>query len=267
MPQHNGNGSELQKTQYNQSTDKVIQLIEYLAKAGEPRRLQQISEDLGTNSSTTLRFLTSLLRNGYVAQDEETKQYALTMKICSLSHRLLQSVDIVEVVKPYLKQMSTLFSEVTCLSVKQNNHVIYIATNDGPDQMLKSFVHIGKRAALHCTGTGKLFLSVYTDNELVEYLKTNDNIRLTPNTICTFEELRKELDSIRECHYSIDNEECEIGMRCLAVPIYDYTNKIVAGISVTGPTQRMTDELIRQNLPQLQEVAMKVSEKLGYIAL
>lgn len=252
------------KPQLNHSTSKVLCILEYLANVGEPVRLQTLAADLELNSSTASRFLMSLERNGYVMQEADTRRYMLTMKICTLSYKLLSGNMLVLYAKPFLKRMSDLFNEVTCLSIEQDKSVIYVATHDGPDHMLKSFNFIGKRAPMHCTGSGKLLLSNYSGEELIEYLRLKGNIKPTANSINTYEELKAELEQIREQNYSIDNEECEIGMRCVAIPIRNYTGSIIAGLSITGPAARMTFQKINENLPHLLMISNQLSILLGY---
>jgi DNA-binding IclR family transcriptional regulator len=251
------------KPQLNHSTGKVLSILEYLCDAGEPVRLQTLAVDLGINTSTASRFLMSLEKSGYIQQEKETRRYMLTMKICSLSYKLLSNNVMVVYAAPFLKRLSALFNEVTCLSIEQDMSVVYVATHDGPDNMLKSFNFIGKRAPMHCTGSGKLLLSNYSDERLIEYLRVKGTIKPTEHTINTYRELKKELKQIREQNYAIDNEECEIGMRCVAIPVRNYTGEIVAGLSVTGPSARMPFQKIQEHLPQLFLVSKQLSILLG----
>jgi DNA-binding IclR family transcriptional regulator len=250
--------------QLNFSTDKVLSILEYLAGAVEPVRLKTLSADLGLNNSTALRFLTSLEKNGYVQQETETRRYLLTMKICTLSYKLLSHNNIIFYAKPFLEHLSDLFKEAACLSIEQDMSMVYVAAHDGPDHMLKSFNYIGKRAPMHCTGSGKLLLTNYSDERLVEYLNEKGNIKPTKKTINTFKELKKELAQIKKQNYSIDDEECEIGMRCVAIPIRNYTGAIIAGLSVTGPAARMPFQKIKENLSFLSTVSRQLSVLLGY---
>jgi DNA-binding IclR family transcriptional regulator len=254
----------VKKPQLNQSTDKVFSILEYLANENEPVRLLTLAADLGLNTSTASRFISSLEKNGYVRQDAETRRYLLTMKLCTLSRKLLSNNNLVAYVKPYLKRLSELFMEVACLSVEQEMSVVYVATYDGPDHMLKTFSYVGKRAPMHCTGSGKLLLTNYTDEQLADYLRKKGNLKPTANTITSYRELKNELKHIQNEQYSIDNEECEIGMRCVAVPVRDYTGSIVAGLSVTGPSARMSLEKINTYLPQLLNAGTELSVLLGY---
>jgi DNA-binding IclR family transcriptional regulator len=250
--------------QLNFSTDKVLSILEYLANAVEPVRLKTLSADLGINSSTASRFLMTLERNGYVRQEEETRRYLLTMKICTLSRRLISNNNIVFYAKPFLKRLSEIFGEVTCLSIEQNMSVVYVATHDGPDNMLKTFHFIGKQAPMHCTGSGKLLLTNYNDGQLEEYMKKKGLIKPTKYSISSIGELKKELKRIKKQNYSLDNEECEIGLQCVAIPVRDFTGKIVAGLSVTGPAARLPFRKIENNLPHLFEASQQLSLLLGY---
>jgi DNA-binding IclR family transcriptional regulator len=250
--------------QLNFSTDKVLSILEYLANSVEPVRLKTLSGDLGINISTASRFLMSLERNGYVRQEEETRRYLLTMKICTLSHRLIANNNIVFYAKPFLKRLSEIFGEVTCLSIEQDMSVVYVATHDGPDHMLKTFHFIGKQAPMHCTGSGKLMLTNYTEEQFEEYMKKKGYIKPTENSISAAEALRQELRRIEKMNYALDNEECEIGLRCVAIPVRDYTGKIIAGLSVTGPAARMPFRKVKDNLLHLFEASRELSFLLGY---
>jgi DNA-binding IclR family transcriptional regulator len=250
--------------QINFSTGKLLSIIEYLANADEPVRLKTLSEELDINNSTALRFLASLEKDGYVRQEAESKRYFLTMKICTLSHKLLAKNNIIIYAKPFLERLSNLFMEATCLSIEQDMYVIYIATHDGPNNMLKYFHFIGKQAPMHCTGSGKLFLTNYSDAELANYIKKRGSVKPTEKSINTYLELKAELERIKKQDYSIDNEECERGMRCVAIPIRNHTGSIVAGLSVTGPAVRMPFQRIKENLPFLLKVSQQLSFLLGY---
>jgi DNA-binding IclR family transcriptional regulator len=206
----------------------------------------------------------TLERNGYVRQEEETRRYLLTMKICTLSHRLISNNTIIFYAKPFLKRLSEIFREVTCLSIEQDMSVVYVATHDGPDNMLKTFHFIGKQAPMHCTGSGKLMLTNYNEEQLKTYMEKKGCLKPTENSITTIEELKKELKRIERQNYSLDNEECEIGLRCVAIPVRNYTGKIVAGLSVTGPTARMPFQKIKDNLPHLFNASKELSFLLGY---
>lgn len=253
------------ESQYNQSVYKVLRIMELLAEEREPMRLLDISKSLKINSSTALRFLATLEKYGYVTQEKDTSKYYLTFKICTLANKVSSGIDIRDTVRPYLKQLSKVFGESTCLGVEQDMKIVYIDVVEGPDQMLRSMQRIGNIAPMHCTGIGKLFLLNYSDLEVDKFIEIIGLKRFTENTLTSKEQLLDELAKIRECGYAYDNEECEIGARCVAFPIYDYTNKVVAGMSITGPSSRLTDSFINSRLQYLDKAATEISQKMGMI--
>jgi DNA-binding IclR family transcriptional regulator len=243
----------------NLSTIKVLNLIELLADANKPMRLMDIAKGLSANPSTTLRFLSALVESGYAAQDPETSRYYLTFKICSIANKISSNVNLRDIARPYLSKVSAQFGESTCLALESDMRVVYIDVIEGPDQMIKSMQRIGSIAPLHCTGIGKLFLLNYSDEKLDRYISQKGLTRFTENTMVSKEQLIDELVAVRRRGHAFDNEECEIGARCVAFPVYGRDGRIAAGVSVTGPAGRLTDEFVAENLHFLEEAANNIS--------
>jgi len=141
---------------------------------------------------------------------------------------------------------------------------MYIDAVDGPDNMLKTLQRIGKRAPLHCTGVGKLMLLNYDHAKLDTLIEKYGLISMTPNTITNKDDLLAELRKVSENDFALDDEECELGARCLAAPIRDYTGNVIAAISVSGPTNRMTMKKIDEFKTYILEIACNISKALGY---
>ena len=253
-------------TQPNQSAEKMLVILEYLAKQREPVRLLDISKALGINVSTVLRFLTALVNKGYAAQEEETSKYYITYKLCALANQISSHTDIRPVARPYMRQLSQMFGESVCLAIEENMQVVYIEIVEGPGQMLRTMQRIGNVAPMHCTGIGKLLLLNYSESDLDRLIQIEGLKRFTDHTLTSKWQLQEELQKIREEGVAYDNEECELGARCVAGPIYDSEGKVIAGISVTGPLSRLTDEFIAQRLGAFKQILEEVSKKMGYKA-
>jgi DNA-binding IclR family transcriptional regulator len=132
------------------------------------------------------------------------------------------------------------------------------------DQIGFDLIRIGKRTPMHSSGSGKLFLSEYTDIKLDYFINEKNLNKLTEKTITTKDDLIKELDKVRYNGYSIDDEECETNLRCVSVPIFDYQDRIVAAISSFGSTSQFTYEVIKNDvLPLLKNAASEISFRLG----
>lgn len=247
----------------NHSVEKSFQIIETMASERQPMRLQDIAQSTGIPSSTALRMLTTLLTLGYVAQDHATLRYYLSLKFAYLGNCVTSQLSIRDIAHPILMTLAKTCGESVYLAKEQNSDVVYIDISDGPDNMLKITQYIGKRVPMHCTGVGKIMLLNYTAEEIHSMVEERGMPARTKNTITSYDELMRELDSIRERGYALDDEECELGARCIAVGITDYSGKIVAGISMSGPISRMTVKRIEEVSPIVINAAKDISRKLA----
>lgn len=251
-------------TKSNQSAEKLLHLIEAMSELDEPIRLQDIAKRLKMNVSTVLRFLTPLLRRGYVDQDPKTSRYSLTFKLCGIANNITSRLDIRAIARPYMRNLAHIFKESANLSIENDMSVLYVEMVNGPSKTIMAMQRIGNIAPLHCTGVGKLFLLEYSQQKIDQYIAVKGLTRFTENTITDRERLLRELEEVRRYGYSFDNEECEEGARCIAAPVRDYTGRTVACVSVSGPITRMTDAHIYSNLPYLLETADNISYRLSW---
>jgi len=246
-------------TKTNQSVEKVFQIIEIMASSPGPMRLTDIAEAAKIPQSTALRLLKTLMEHGYARRERDTLQYALSMKFSRVGSQIASQISLPKLARPYLSELSTLCRESVCLAVETEMEVVYIDVIDGPDGMLQILQRIGKRASMHCTGIGKLLLLNYDNDTLNDYFQKKGLPRCTPHTICSEDAMRQELSRVAAQGYAIDNEECELGARCIAAGIRDFNGKNIAGISVSGPSFRMTEERISQIRPIVLEKAKELS--------
>ncbi|MDR1535434.1 MAG: IclR family transcriptional regulator [Planctomycetota bacterium] len=251
-------------TQSNLSTEKLLSLLECMTNLEGPARLQDLARTLGMNASTLLRFLAPLQRRGYVFQEPESGRYSLTFRLCALADSLKSRLDLRNLAFPFLREAAKVFGESANLSVDRDMSVLYVEVVNFPGKTLMMMQRIGHVAPLHCTGVGKLFLSEYSPRQLARYLKAKGLTRFTDRTLTRREDLERALEEIRRQGYAFDNEECEEGARCVAAPLRDYTGRIAAGLSVSGPAARMTDRHIARNLPYLLDAARQLSLRLGW---
>ena len=153
--------------------------------------------------------------------------------------------------------------ESCCLAILDHDEVRYLDVVESAKNHVMIRQRVGGSAPLHCTGSGKLFLCQYPPEKLAAFASKGLR-RLTPHTRTSTEELEYELRVTRERGYAVDNEECEIGMSCLAEPIYDINHKIIAAISLSGPISRMTNMRIDLELiPSLRRATKLITEKIN----
>ena len=249
----------------NQSVEKAFQIIEIMASNRGPMRLNEISAALGLPTSTVLRFLCTLMSYDYVSQDVQTLKYSLSLKFCHIGNLVSSQFNIREPIRPFLYELSDRCHESVCLVIEENMMSAYIDVIDGPDSMLKTLNRIGKTAPLHSTGVGKNLLLNYDEAKLDDLISKKGLLALTANTLTKKEDLLKELERVRTQGYALDDEECEMGVRCIAAPVRDYTGKVIASISVSGPISRMTIDKIEVIKDIIKDIALRISHKLMYV--
>lgn len=226
-------------------------------------RLQDIAGHLEMTQSTVLRYLNSLLQSNYAYQDEDTLRYGLTLKLCKLSYNLSSNMGIKSIAAPFLNDLTGRLGVSSCLVIEYEENIVYLDVVNSPLQMKRTLNRIGKDAPMHCTGSGKIFLSSKSDYALKAFIDKG-LAPLTEYTITDGEKLRHEIEIIRKQGFSMDEQECELGIRCVSVPLYDYKETICAALSVFAPIDVLSDECIVQRiLPELNKAARVISLRLG----
>ena len=181
---------------------------------------------------------------GYVAQNDENGHYRLTLKMFELSSGIVDSMDIMGVAKAHLERLSQRTGEAVHLVIRDGRDIVYIyKTESGPMRMSS---RVGLRSPLYCTGVGKAILATLPGDEL-EDIWTHSNVqKLTDKTITDLEELRSQLVEVRANGYAIDDEENELGVRCVAVAIPGADGRAESAFSISGLAPYMTPERIRR---------------------
>jgi len=248
---------------YIQSLDRGLQLLELLSLAKEPMGLPELSKALGVDRSTVHRLLGTLLKRGYVQQDLDSKRYELGLKVVELSRRAIDRLSLRAVAKPFLKQLVRETGESANLAVMASNQAICIDHEPSP-LALAVTNDIGVPFALHATAIGKVLLAALPDDQLMSLSDAGHLVAYTPRTITDFRTLQVHLQLIRQQGYAFDDEERFIGVRCIAAPIHDHRCKVVAALSLSGPTTRMTLEKVPTLAELVKKTAADISMALGY---
>lgn len=248
----------------NQSVEKTLFIIETLANSSLPMRLSELAKAVDMPSSTVLRMVNTLVKLGYARQEEEMpRRYSLTTRFLRIGQQAAEHTDIREIAHPFLVQLSDKTGESTCLSICEKDKVRYLDVVEGSGSLIAIRQRVGGSAQMHCTGSGKLYLMQYTDEQLDDFIRERGLPALTPNTVTNKAELCHELNACRERGYATDNEECEAGVRCVAAPIYDYAGKIAAVISITGVLSRM--QKIRMEMEMVPLVCQAAKDVTGIL--
>jgi IclR family KDG regulon transcriptional repressor len=251
-------------TKNNKSIEKMFHIIEAMAEYKGSMRLVDISSSVQYPNTTVLRMLNSLMSCGYVYQEADTLKYTLSLKFIKIGEAVRSQFGIRDIVRPFLVELCDRCQETACLAIDDNSMVVYIDAIEGTDKILRTLQRIGKSAPMHSTGVGKLLLLNYDTEQLKKYVNKKGLVKLTKNTITDKSKLLTELKKIQKLGYALDNEECEEGAKCIAAPVRDYTGKIIACISFSGTTSRISSDRINKIIDIILDISSKISAQLGY---
>lgn len=248
-----------------QSAGKIFQIMETLAEEG-PCGLLELSHLLQINKSTVHRLLNSLVYMGYVRQDEETLKYHMTLKIVNVSGKVLDRIDLLSISQPYLKHLMEQSGETVHLVKKVDNNICYIQKLEpvNTERSIKMASFVGMISPLYCTGVGKAIMAHLPEAEVRDIWRQSQAEPKTEYTILDMRQLLEELRQVRERGYALDNEENELGVRCIAAAVSDYAGKTQYAVSISAPTYRLSDERISELAPLLLDVCRRLSAELGF---
>ena len=247
-----------------QSVTRALDILDVMAKAEGSMSLAEISKATNLNASTVHRLLATLQSRNFTRQDHDSKEYLLDPQCARIGKAALDQLDIGRECADVVRVLARETDELVSVAILANNQAVYVATRLPATRLLRVFVQAGISVPLHCTGVGKAMLA-YQSREEVEYLIGKQDLpAFTPNTTTNIFRLREELDQIRQQGYAIDNEEREIGVRCLAAPIFRGDGNVVAAVSVSGPPSRISIEREDTIVPLVKTAATEISARLGY---
>ncbi len=236
-----------------QVADKIFLVMETLAQNG-PMGLLEISTQLGLNKTTTHRILSSLHYTGYVTQNTENAKYSLSLKILELGNKVLEKMDIIDITSPYLRQLTEFSGETVHLVQLDGINAIYINKMESTSNSLRLVSRIGKRIPLYCSSVGKALLADMPDEKIHEIWLASDIRKLTENTITDWQNFLETIREVRKNGFAYDNEENEIGVKCVATALDSRNPDTSFAISVSGPASRITDDKATKIAYKLLEI-------------
>jgi IclR family transcriptional regulator, KDG regulon repressor len=247
------------------SVSSVMKVFGILQALGEERDhgITELSQRVMMSKSTVYRFLQTMKSLGYVAQEGESEKYSLTLKLFELGAKALQNVDLIRSADVEMRELSRLTKETIHLGALEEDSIVYIHKIDSLYN-LRMYSRIGRRNPLHTTAIGKVLLAWRDNSEAREILSDVEFRRSTANTIVTAEALLEVLVKVKEQGYGEDNEEQEEGLRCIAVPVFDRFGVVIAGLSISFPTIRFSEEAKNEYVMMLHRAARNISDQMGY---
>lgn len=244
-----------------QVIERMFSLMDVLASREEAISLKEISEKTGLHPSTAHRILNDLATGRFVDRPE-AGSYRLGMRLLELGNLVKSRLNVRDAAIVPMRELHKLTQQPVNLSMRQGDEIVYVERAYSERSGMQVVRAIGGRAPLHLTSTGKLFLAADDPQRVRAYATRTGLSGHTRNSITQLPSLERELAKARQSGFARDNEELELGVRCMAAGIYDDQGKLVAGLSISAPADRLDEGW----LPKLQATASEISTALGFNA-
>jgi DNA-binding IclR family transcriptional regulator len=242
-----------------QVIDRMLKLLDVLAAHPEPLGLKQVAQYTGLHPSTAHRIL-SAMSGGRLVDRIEPGSYRLGMRLLELGNLVRSRISVRELALPVMRELHAQTGETVNLSVRHDDEIVYVERTSSGRSAMRVVHVIGARAPLHITAAGKLFLLEDGFARLREYAKRTGLAAHTRNTIANATQLERELERIQRQGWATDNEEAEIGVRCVAAGVRDDAGQLIAALSLSTPADRMKPQWGQL----IKETADRVSRTVGH---
>lgn len=251
------------------SVDKTFAILENFTVEKPEWSIKELAEVMESNKSTVYRFLSDMQKRGAMYQNPNSGKYGLGLKLFELGNRVPVKTAFIDKTHPVLAKVSKNITETVQIALLRNKQVYYVDKVVSP-QGLTVNTSIGTYSPLHCTSLGKVLLAYsFTDYTAImsQEILENKLPAFTANTIVNHDALAAQLKRTKLQGYSIDNEEYEIGLICVGVPIFNIKNEIVASLSAAGPANRFKKDQVTNYVSMLKAGADEITQNIGDIKL
>jgi DNA-binding IclR family transcriptional regulator len=243
---------------YNvRAVERAMQILSSFDGGHTERGVSEIAQATGLHKATTHRIVMTLLNGGFLERTADGERLRLGLGVVELGLGALRDLDFRRAAFPYMQQMVERFQETCDLGIFDHGRVLYVEVVHS-EHSLTITTRVGRRLPAHCTASGKVFLA-FLPAPVVEPILSAPMKAFTERTITSPDRLREELEATRQRGYGLDDEEFELGIRAVSVPIRDIDGNVIAAMSMPGPSNRLTPERIPEIAQALIETANVVS--------
>jgi DNA-binding IclR family transcriptional regulator len=243
-----------------QSVDRALTILGILARLGEAG-VTEIAAELQVHKSTAFRLVATLESHGMVEQNEDRGKYRLGVGVLRLAGATTARLDVVQEARPICRKLAADSGETVNIAVLSDRSALYLDQVAG-QSALQSHNWVGQHIPLHATSNGKVLLSGLSSDEVDNRLPRLTSY--TSETVTTRAKLRRDLTEVREQGYAVAVDELEIGLTAIAAPIRNAHGDVIASLSVSGPTFRITEPRVKELVPVVLDAAEEVSRRLGH---
>ncbi|OGW40529.1 MAG: IclR family transcriptional regulator [Nitrospirae bacterium GWD2_57_9] len=250
-----------------QSVSHALDILESFTKTEDELGVTELSKRLGLHKNNVFRLLATLEHRGYIEQNKTTENYRLGAKTLQIGSIFIEQRECRRQARPIIEKLMSLSGETAVVAVLRGNKVIYMDSVE-TNRTVRAVSRIGAMLPAHCTAVGKAHLAVLPSSEIERLYPEPSLPALTEKSIKTRELLMADLKRTVERGYAVENEECDLEVGSIAVPVKDFSRNIIAAVAIVAPVARLLDERLEKGglISQIQDAGRALSAKLGYIA-
>jgi DNA-binding IclR family transcriptional regulator len=247
-----------------QSVAHALDVLEEFREDHDELGVTELSKKLKLHKNNVFRILATLQSRSYIEQNKTNDNYRLGIKCLELGQTFIRQRGLLRQAQPILHELAERSGETSYISILRGNDVVYLDAVE-TTSTVRVISRVGLHMPIHATAAGKVLVAFESEEELRRRFHSPELSRYTKATITGAEQLLADLSAVREREYATDLEEFEEGLRCIAGPVRDYTRKVIAALSISGPAHRLSDEKIAQSIgPEVGRCAKALSARLGY---
>ncbi len=263
-PRRPGIGDEAQGQQRVgvQSLGRAFAILEQVARHREGIGLADLSKRVGLHNSTTFHLAKTLVALGYIRQEADSKRYRVGRPLFALAASALDEIEMVSLATPILEELSAKTGESGHFAVRMGDAIVVIARTSGPGAFQLT-ERVGVVRPAHCTALGKVILAALHPEQLERFLERADLKPSTENSITEVAVLLREIQEVRRSGIAFDDGEFNPEVRCVAVPVKDFTGQVVGAIGISGPIWRLSNQALKSRAKAIQAAADRLSREFG----
>jgi len=247
------------------AVDRALAMLEAVAHEPEGLSNAEISRKLQIPKSSASYILRTLEKQGYLHRDGGNGKYRVGLKILSLSRGALSGIDVREVALPIMRHLMEK-TNLTChLAILDGPEAVYIEKVE-PTGFIRMDTWVGRRMRVHATSVGKALVAHIPQEQLEKIISERSMEKRTPKTITTLPRFLKELEKVRAQGYAVDDEENNMGARCVGAPVFNQQGMIEASVGLSGTINQVNSQTMPRILEHLKDAARHISMQLGYRA-
>lgn len=245
-----------------QSIGRAFAILEEVARNRDGIGLAELSKKVGLHNSTTFHLVKTMVSLGYIRQLKDSKRYRIGRPLFALAASALDEMEMVSLATPVLEDLSAATGESGHFAVRMGDTVTVIARTSGAGAFQLTD-RVGVVRPAYCTALGKVMLAALRDDQLERYLARTELKPMTPKSVTDAAMLRREIEEVRRAGLAFDDGEFDTEMRCVAVPVRDFTGQVVGAIGISGPVWRLSLQALQGRAMVVQEAADRLSAEFG----